>query len=333
MTPMRDDRKRAITRRQFQQAVLGAVTGVTSLTGACVPSQTACVRTGGSPSRTNVQTGPIPTATSKVTLGRAGFSVPRLAMGTGTAGWARGSAQTRLGKKAFVRLMHAGHERGASFIDAADLYGSHDYVREALKGMKRDELTLLSKLWFAEGAPKMQPTATARPEVERFLTELGVDMIDILLIHAVQDPKWPEQQARMRDELSELKSRGILRALGCSCHSHAALRAAAVDPWTDVILARINPGKRVMDEDAALNEIAQTLRLARRNGKAVIGMKIYGAGQYDRPHERQRSLRFALGGEVLDAMTIGHLNEVQLDDTIASMNRVLAESARNSEAR
>jgi aryl-alcohol dehydrogenase-like predicted oxidoreductase len=245
-------------------------------------------------------------------------------MGTGSGGWERESDQTRLGKDAFVRLMKAGAERGATFIDAADLYGSHDYVRATLQELPRDQMTLLSKIWFKPNAPKMPTTDTARPEVERFLSELGVDMIDIMLIHAVTDPAWPTLQARMRDELSELKQQTRVRAVGCSCHSHAALRVAATDPWVDVILARINPGKKRMDDDASVEQVADTLRLARANGKAVIGMKIYGAGDWNSAEQRKQSLHYAVHNGLVDAMTIGHMSVEQLDDTIQNLNAVLA---------
>lgn len=261
-------------------------------------------------------------ATARVPLGRTGLSVPRLAMGTGSNGWARASDQTRLGEREFVKLMRHGAERGARFIDAADLYGSHPYVKSSFKELDRDQITLLTKIWFSE-APKMTPTETARPEVERFRKELGVDQLDIVLIHCVTDPAWPSQQARMRDELSELKERGIVRAVGCSCHSHAALRAAAEDPWVEVIFARINPGHKRMDSDATVEQVASTLRLARKNGKGVVGMKIYGAGDWNSPEQRRGSLEYALHGGLVDAMTIGHVSQAQFDDTVANIESVL----------
>ena len=67
------------------------------------------------------------TATATVSLGRSGLRVPRLALGTGTTGWARESDQTQLGRREFVRLLRHGVERGASFIDTADLYGAHEF--------------------------------------------------------------------------------------------------------------------------------------------------------------------------------------------------------------
>jgi aryl-alcohol dehydrogenase-like predicted oxidoreductase len=263
-----------------------------------------------------------PLATARVTLGRSGLSVPRLAMGTGSNGWARVSDQTRLGEREFVKLMRHGAERGAEFIDAADLYGSHPFIKTALRELDRDHITLLTKIWFT-AAPSMAATDTALPEVERFRSELGVDQLDVVLIHCVTDPGWPQQQARMRDELSELRARGVVRAVGCSCHSHAALRVAAEDPWVDIIFARINPGHERMDSDASVQQVAATLRLARANGKGVVGMKIYGAGAWASAEQRRGSLEHALLGGLVDAMTIGHTSSAQVDDTLASVEAIL----------
>lgn len=255
-------------------------------------------------------------------LAASGVVVPRLALGTGTRGWERASDQTRLGRAEFVRLMRHGIDRGAAFIDAADLYGSHEFTRATLREVPRERLTLLTKIWFGE-APKMTPTRTARPEVERFLTELGIDYLDIVLIHMVTTPGWPSELERMRDELSRLKQDGIVRAIGCSCHTHAALEVAAQHPWVDVILARINPGGKNMDPDASIDQVRATLRSARARGKAVIGMKVYGNGQWVTPEQRRESLRTAFEGGLVDAVTIGHVSTDQLDDTCQNLERVL----------
>jgi len=266
-----------------------------------------------------------PAAADRVVLGQSGLSVPRVAMGTGTHGWKRISDQTRLGKEAFTRLMLHGVERGAAFIDAADLYGSHAFVRHALENgpIPRDRVTILSKIWVTE-APGMQPAGDARVEVERFRRELGVKTIDICLIHCMEDATWPEKQKTIRDGLSKLKAEGVVRTVGCSCHSHAALKAAAEDPWTDVILARINPEHKRMDGDAATAEIARTLKSARSNGKGVIGMKIFGCGDLAAPDQRRASLEYVLNNGLVDAMTIGFRSPGEIDDTMAAIDAILA---------
>ncbi|MEW6072194.1 MAG: aldo/keto reductase [Planctomycetota bacterium] len=294
-----------ISRRSFVTGALGAA----ALLGGC--------RAPARPSRR--------VAADRVALGTSGVRVPRVALGSGTRGWQRVSDQTKLGKESYARLVRHGVERGAAFLDAADLYGSHEYVRHALRSEKipRDRVVILSKIWFTE-APGMTPTTTAKPEVERFCRELGVDMIDIVLIHCTQDPEWPVQLARMRDELSELKERGIVRAVGCSCHTHAALRAACEHPWTDVVLARINPRHAAMDDDATVEETVALLRTAKARGKGVLGMKLFGCGALTDPAARAESLRFSFGSDLIDAGTIGFLAPAEIDDAMDAIDGVLA---------
>jgi aryl-alcohol dehydrogenase-like predicted oxidoreductase len=300
-----------ITRRTFLE---GAVTGSALLAGCSIASGKAATKN--------------PRAADRVPLGRTGLLVPRVAMGSGTNGWKRESDQTRLGRDAYARLLKHGFERGAAFFDCADLYGSHEFIRHALRtqAIPRDQVTILSKIWFA-AAPEMQPTATAVPEVERFCRELGVDHIDICLIHCVQDPNWPRQQERMRDELSALKERGLVRAVGCSCHTHAALSAAVEHPWTDVVLARINPVHARMDDDATVDATATLLRKARAAGKGVLGMKLFGCGDIADPGQRQRSLRMSFGGGLIDAGTIGFLAAEQVDDAMHRIDLALQQTA------
>jgi aryl-alcohol dehydrogenase-like predicted oxidoreductase len=260
-----------------------------------------------------------------VPLGKSGLVVPRLAMGTGSNGWRRASDQTRIGQKAFNRVVARGVERGAAFIDAADLYGIHKDIRKALRENKvqRDKITILSKVWVRPGAAKMHPSGGAKEEVDRFRKELGMDYIDICLVHDVRDRGWPERWKRVRDDLSDLKSKGIVRAVGCSCHSNAALNAAAESPWVDVIFGRINPFHASMDQDASVHQTAETLKKARANGKGVIGIKIYGCGKLSNGRQRYESLKFVLRNKLVDAMSIGFVEPEQIDDTVDNIKKVL----------
>ena len=259
-------------------------------------------------------------ATDQVLLGKTGIRASRIAMGTGFNGGGRSSAQVRQGREAFTRLMRNGLDQGMNFFDMADLYGSHQFVGEVVREVGRDKVVLLSKIWFAQSAG-MEGADRAIPEVDRFRRELGTDMLDICLIHCVTNSEWPSQLERMRDELSELKEKGAIRATGVSCHDFGALEVAADHPWVDVIFARINPGAKVMDHSDP-QKVADILRRARANGKAVVGMKIYGAGQLSQPEQREESMRWVWGNQLIDAMTIGFEEPEQMDDTVTRLNRV-----------
>ena len=264
------------------------------------------------------------TAADRVVLGRTGVTCSFLAQGTGFNGWARASDHTRMGQPALTRLLRHGFDAGMNFLDMADLYGTHPFVREAVQGVPRDRMVMLTKLWPAR-ADWVTPSGGARDEVDRFRTELGTEMIDVCLIHCVQDDRWLSEYARVRDELSELKDKGVLRAVGVSCHDHGALKLAASHPWVEVIFARINHrGGKEFSCDDTREEIAKTLRLARANGKAVVGMKIFGAGKLTTPEDRDASLRYVLGERLVDAMTIGMTSTAQVDDSIHRIDRTLA---------
>jgi len=72
-------------------------------------------------------------AADTVVLGKTGITTSRLAMGTGTVGSGHHSHQTALGVKGLSDLLLHGHDNGLRFFDAADAYGSHPHVAEALK--------------------------------------------------------------------------------------------------------------------------------------------------------------------------------------------------------
>jgi predicted aldo/keto reductase-like oxidoreductase len=135
--------------------------------------------------------------------------------------------------------------------------------------------------------------------------------------------QWPTEYERIRDELSQLKESGEVRAVGVSCHDFGALKVAAAHPWVDVIFARINhKGGREYSCDASAPEVAAVLKTARANGKAVVGMKIFGAGKLVKPDEKDASLSYVLGNDLVDAMTIGMLNQAEVDDTLRRLAHV-----------
>jgi predicted aldo/keto reductase-like oxidoreductase len=257
-----------------------------------------------------------------VNLGKTGIRVSRLAQGTGYNGSSHSSAHTRLGHQAFDRLIHHSVDEGVTFMDMADLYGSHPYMVEALKGVPRDKVVYLTKLWPRK-ADWITPSGGAIREVDRFRKELNTDHLDVCLIHCVLNDQWPTEYERMRDELSEMKNKGVIGAVGCSAHDFGALKVAAEHPWVDVIFARINyKGGREYSCDASAPEVAQVLKTARANGKAVVGMKIFGAGKLVKPEEKDASLQYVLGNNLVDAITVGMLSDTQVDDTLKRMAAV-----------
>lgn len=120
-------------------------------------------------------------------------------------------------------------EIGYRHIDTAAMYGNERGVGRAVaaSGLPRDELFLTSKLDNSYHAPD-----AAREAFARTLDDLGVDVLDLYLIH------WP--LARTTDfvatwaTLVELQASGRVRAVGVSnftaAHLHAIIDATGVVP-------------------------------------------------------------------------------------------------------
>ena len=99
---------------------------------------------------------------------------------------------------------------------------------------------------------------------------------------------------------------------------------ACNDPWTDVVLARINNVGKAASMDGTPEDVSALLKTARSKGKAVIGMKVFGNGTLTKPEQMDASLKYVFGNELVDAITVGMLNTDQVDDTMARLNKTFA---------
>jgi len=249
-------------------------------------------------------------ATDTVTIGKTRIKTSRLAMGTGTVGTGHHSHQTALGIEGLSALLLNGYDQGLRFFDAADSYGSHPHVAEALKHVPRDKVTVLTKTWARD-------PATARDDLDRFRKELGTDYIDICLMHCLTEADWTERYKGVMDVFSEAKEKGIIRAHGCSCHSIEALRAAARSPWVEVDLVRMNPVGAHMDSDP--QTVISVVKEMKAAGKGIVGMKILGQGEMRT--RQDEALKFALSLGLLDAFTIGAESKDEQEDLIHRIER------------
>jgi 1-deoxyxylulose-5-phosphate synthase len=245
----------------------------------------------------------------RVLLGKTGLKVSRLCMGTGTSGVQKQSNQTRLGRDNLNRLLRDALDRGIRTFDCADQYGSHPYLAAAMKGVPREKYDIFTKIRWHGG----QDEPDADVYVDRFLKELSTDHIDLLLIHCVTAADWPQQMRKQMDILSKYKEKGVIRALGVSCHSIPALEAAAAEPWVESVHTRINPYG--MSMDAEPEKVIPVIKKIHAAGKGVVGMKIVGAGRLRADAERRQvSVKFALGLGCVSILNVGFESPDQIDN-------------------
>ena len=260
------------------------------------------------------------TPTSQVSLGKSGVKVSMVGIGTGSIGWGHRSNQTKLGQSEFTQLMRHAFDRGITFFDLADAYGSHAPFAEAMKGLSRDRYIIQTK------TDNRDPEG-ARQDIDRFLQELHTDYIDSLIIHCVTIPDWTERYRGVMDVLADAKRRGKIRAHGVTCHNFGALQAAAASDWVQINQVRWNPGRSHMDAEI---ETARALfKQMRGRGQGMIGMKVVGQGDLldgARKLSPAECFRFQVQSGVVDAFVVGveatsHIDEL-LHSTQLALNEV-----------
>ncbi len=273
------------------------------------------------------ETPPKRTAVDEVTLGQTGIKLSRLGMGTGSN---NGQVQTALGRDGFTKLVHYAYDQGIRYFDCAASYATFGWLGDAIKGLPREKLFIQSKI---EGKP-----ADILAQVDRHRKIFNTDYVDSMLVHCMYAKGWTDDYKRVMDGFDQAKDKKWIRAKGVSCHSLPALRDAVASDWTEVHLVRVNPQGRhidgveeeVWDNGDPSRDIAPVvaeLKSMRAKGRGVIGLKIFGNGQFITPEAREISVRYAMSRPELDAVVIGFKSAAEIDEAIQRMNAALARPA------
>ncbi|MBP3241054.1 MAG: aldo/keto reductase [Oribacterium sp.] len=139
----------------------------------------------------------------EVTLSN-GIKVPALGQGT----WYLG--ESSLQRKREIDGIRKGIEAGMTLIDTAEMYGNgaaEDMLGEAISTVDRNRLYLVSKVLPTNAGGKRM-----RQALQRSLSRMGVEYLDLYLYHWRGSFKLSETVAR----LEELKAEGLIREWGVS---------------------------------------------------------------------------------------------------------------------
>lgn len=161
-------------------------------------------------------------------LGGSGLELSVIGLGTWVFGGRWGGADDADSEAA----VHAALDAGVNWIDTADIYGQGRAERIVGKVVRerRDEVIVATKGGVAwDFGPPLRIWREARGDYlrmacERSLQALGLDHIDLYQVH------WPVDgvdAADTMEALTDLKRRGLVRAVGVSNYAITDLRAAA----------------------------------------------------------------------------------------------------------
>jgi diketogulonate reductase-like aldo/keto reductase len=118
-----------------------------------------------------------------------------------TVGWRRGAA-------AKVEALKAGLDGGLNFIDTAELYGSEPLVARAIKGRKREDLFIATKVW-----PNHLRRDALVKALEKSLRRLETPYVDLYQVHF---PNTRVPIAETMGAMEEMKDKGKVLSIGVS---------------------------------------------------------------------------------------------------------------------
>ncbi len=194
------------------------------------------------------------------------LSIPVIGFGT----WKLKGSE---GQKAVEDALSVGYRH----IDTADRYGNHKEVGEAIKnsGVKREELFVTTKVWYDR-----LHREDVLVDVDRFLAELQLDYIDLLLIH------WPNKGIPVSETLKpmeECKVAGKIKAIGVSNFTIGHLeeaKAVGVEIVNNQIELHPSFDQLEMRHYCAVNNISVTAYSPLRSGDLDLPLMQELAGKY-----------------------------------------------------
>ena len=151
----------------------------------------------------------------------------------------------------------------AQGINIIDVFMSEPQVRSnigmAIRG-RRDKVVLqghIGAAWINGQYARTRDAAQCRLFFEDFRTRLGVDTVDIGMLHYIDDQEDFDRVfgGEIIRYALELRGKGVIRALGMSSHNPVIARQAVEKGLLDVLLFSINPAYDLMPEDAALDKL------------------------------------------------------------------------------
>ncbi len=143
-------------------------------------------------------------------FGKTGRAVSEIGMGTyydkpwirvAKHGWSIGASMK-------IKSLRAGLEGGINLIDTAEAYYSEPFVAKAIRGRKRDDLFIATKVWLTN--LRRDDLVTA---LEKSLQRLELSYVDLYQIH------FPNGSIPIRETMGameEMMGKGKIRFIGVS---------------------------------------------------------------------------------------------------------------------
>ncbi len=203
-------------------------------------------------------------------VGRTALRVPILGLGS--------APLHRATDEVAVATVERALAEGVNFFDTAPLYGagrSERLLGTALRGVPRDSYIISTKVGRLVEPDGSIPFAYSRDAVlrsiEESLARLGMDRIDILLIHDPDDHRQEALETAF-PVLADLRSQGVIGAIGSGMNQWQMLAHFARNADFDCFLLA---GRYTLLEQTSLDEF---LPLCVERGISIFPGGVYNSG-------------------------------------------------------
>ena len=245
-------------------------------------------------------------------LGQTGLEVAKLSLGTVKLGRDQGvkyPTPVQIPTDAEAReLLATARGLGINMLDTAPAYGrSEQRLGQLLAGQRADWL-ICTKVGeeFVDGQSSHDfSPAHCRFSIERSLTRLQTDYLDIVLIHSNGDDLNILDKFGTLEALRELQQAGKIRAVGIS-HKTIAGAERALDLQADVIMATLN---RSHTDDLPIIERAAN------QGCGVLIKKAFSSG-----HGTAADLTFVAQQPGVHTIVVGTTSPSHLIENVAALS-------------
>lgn len=225
-----------------------------------------------------------------VRLGSSGLVVSRLCFG----GLTIGPLQANLPEYDGALVIAEAIQRGVSFIDTAELYGTYAHIREACRMTGKDPV-ISTKSYAYDRKQAEKSLEKARKELDR-------DVIDLFMLHEQESRLTLEGHAPALEYYVEAVHKGYIKAVGVSTHNIEVVKACTDMPQIDVVHPIVNRTGLGIG-DGTIDDMLEAVRACYSKGKGIFAMKPLGGGNFHR--DAAASLRFVTEIPYVDSVAVG----------------------------
>lgn len=239
---------------------------------------------------------------NSVFLGNTGIEVSRLCFGSLTMT----PFQANLSIKEGAYLIEYAYSKGINFLDTAEIYDNYSYIREALKGIKREEYVLATKTYAYN--KKM-----AKDSLETALKEIETDYIDIFLLHEQESTYTVRGHHEAIEYFMKAKEKGKIRSFGISTHRISGVLAAKEFKEIEIVHPIVNKDG-IGIHDGYIEEMLKAIEDIRHLGKGIYIMKPLGGGHLI--NNVEGAFKFVKNIPYIDSIAIGMQSVDEIDANI-----------------